>query len=57
MAKQQTFGDKVAKGAGKKTINVKVIQGFRSEKGTTKYKVQFVPVNDIPEVDKINLLK
>jgi hypothetical protein len=57
MAKQQTFGDK-SKGKVKDTsLNVKVIKGYRSEKGTVKYVTRFVKVKDVAEVDKIDISK
>ncbi len=57
MAKAQTFGDK-AKGKVKDTsLNVKVIKGYRSDKGTTKFLVRFVKVKDVGEVDKIDISK
>jgi hypothetical protein len=57
MAKAQSFGDK-AKGKVKDTsLNVKVIKGFRSEKGSIKYLTRFVKVKDVAEVDKIDISK
>jgi hypothetical protein len=58
MAKAQTFGDKLKK---KKStdegINVKVIKGFRTEKGSMNYLEKFVRINDISEIDKIDITK
>jgi len=58
MAKSQTFSDKLKK---KKTteggINVKVIKGFRTEKGTINYLERFVKVNDINEIENIDITK
>jgi hypothetical protein len=57
MAKQQSFGDK-SKGKAKDTsLNVKVIKGFRSEKGTTKFLTRFVRIADVGQVDKIDISK
>jgi hypothetical protein len=57
MAKAQTFGDK-SKGKAKDTsLNVKVIKGFRSEKGSIKYLTRFVKIKDVAEVDKIDISK
>lgn len=56
MAKTQTFGDK-SKKAKDTTIHVKVVKGFRSEKGTTKYVTRFVKVADVAQVDKIDISK
>ncbi len=58
MAKKQTFGDKLKKGKkGEDSINVKVIQGYRSDQGTVRYFQRFVRVPDISAVDKIDLAK
>ncbi|MFM8771110.1 MAG: hypothetical protein ACKOE4_03670 [Candidatus Kapaibacterium sp.] len=54
MAKQQTFGDKGKKKAGDTKISVKVIKGFRSDKGTIKYKERLVKVDDIGQIDKMD---
>jgi hypothetical protein len=57
MAKAQTFGDK-SKGKGKDTsLNVKVVKGYRSEKGTNKFVIRFVKVKDVADVDKIDISK
>jgi hypothetical protein len=57
MAKQQTFGDKSKSKVKDTSLNVKVIKGYRSEKGTVKYVTRFVKVKDIAEVDKIDISK
>ena len=57
MAKQQTFGDKLKKKAIDSRINVKIIKGFRSDKGSVKFVERFVKVNDLAEVDKIDISK
>ncbi|MBK9249851.1 MAG: hypothetical protein IPM69_17550 [Ignavibacteria bacterium] len=57
MAKQQTFGDKLKKKAVDSRINVKIIKGFRSDKGSIKFVERFVKVNDLAEVDKIDISK
>ncbi|MCS6808901.1 MAG: hypothetical protein RML40_09495 [Bacteroidota bacterium] len=56
MAKAQTFGDK-SKKVKDTTLNVKVIKGYRSEKGTIKFVTRFVRVNDVSQVDKIDISK
>jgi hypothetical protein len=57
MAKQQSFGDK-SKGKVKDTsLHVKVIKGFRSEKGSTKFLTRFVRIADVSQVDKIDISK
>ena len=53
MAKTQTFGDKSK--SQDTTIHVKVVKGFHSEKGTTKYVTRFVKVADVAQVDKIDI--
>jgi hypothetical protein len=57
MAKKQTFGDKVNKKKGADEINVKVIKGFKTEDGGTKFIEQFVKVEDINSIDKIDINK
>ncbi|MFN8362004.1 MAG: hypothetical protein U0264_19020 [Candidatus Kapaibacterium sp.] len=57
MAKQQTFGDKLKKKSADSRINVKIIKGFRSDKGSIKFVERFVKVNDLAEVDKIDISK
>ena len=57
MAKQQTFGDKLKKKSIDSRINVKIIKGFRSDKGSIKFVERFVKVNDLAEVDKIDISK
>ncbi len=58
MAKKQVFGDKLKKGKDADSgLNVKVIQGYRSETGTVKYYERFVRVADIKDVDSIDLRK
>ncbi len=54
MAKQQTFGDKGKKKAADTKISVKVIKGFRSDKGTIKYMERLVKVDDIGQIDKMD---
>ena len=58
MAKTQTFGDKLKKGKNADAgVNVRVIQGYKSDHGTTKFLERFVRVNDLSEVTKIDLRK
>ncbi len=56
MAKQQTFGDKLKK---KKQadleINVKVIKGMNTDKGSLFYLERFVRVKDASEIEKIDI--
>lgn len=57
MAKTQTFGDKLKKKKSDSTINIKVIKGYKSDEGTTKFVERFVKVNDLSEIDKIDINK
>ena len=57
MAKTQTFGDKLKKKKLDTTINIKVIKGYKSDEGTTKFVERFVKVNDLSEIDKIDINK
>lgn len=57
MAKKQTFGDKVSKKKEESMINVKVIKGFKSDDGGTKFIEQFVKVEDVNSIDKIDINK
>lgn len=57
MAKQQTFGDKLKKKAVDTRINVKIIKGFRSDKGSIKFVERFVKVNDLSEIEKVDISK
>lgn len=58
MAKSQTFGDKLKKKKNTdEGINVKVIKGIRTEKGSMNYIERFVKINDISEIDKIDITK
>lgn len=55
MAKQQTFGDKVKKKGGDNRISVKVIKGYRSESGSTKFLERFVKIDEMAQVDKVDI--
>lgn len=55
MAKTQSFGDKNKKKTQDTRVNVKVIQAFRSDKGTIKYVERFVKLDDIGQVEKIEI--
>jgi hypothetical protein len=57
MAKTQTFGDKLKKKKADTSITVKVIKGYKSDEGTTKFVEQFVKVNDLSEIDKVDINK
>jgi hypothetical protein len=56
MAKTQTFGDKVKKKKiGDGRINVKVVKGFKSDDGATRFIEKFVKVTDLAELEKIEV--
>ncbi len=57
MAKKQTFGSKVNKKKGEEMMNVKVIKGFKADTGNTRFIEQFVKVEDVNSVDKIDINK
>jgi hypothetical protein len=57
MAKAQTFGDKVKKKKHDTRIHVKVISGWRTDKGNMRFTERFVALNDISEIDKIEINK
>lgn len=57
MAKQQTFGDKSKKGSGPQKINVKVVKGYRSDKGTIKFLERFVKIDELSQIDSIDISK
>lgn len=55
MAKAQTFGDKLNKNKAVDRPVVKVIKGFKDESGNTRFVEQFVKVNDMSEVTKLDI--
>jgi hypothetical protein len=55
MAKAQSFGDKLKKKKAEAKPVVKVIKGFKGNDGTVRFVEQFVKVDDISEVDKIDI--
>lgn len=55
MAKKQTFGDKMKKGKGAEKQIVKVIKGIQSNTGSTKYIEEYVKLDDLNEVTKIDI--
>ena len=55
MAKAQTFGDKLNKNKEADKPVVKVIKGFKNEAGSTRFVEQFVKVNDMNEVTKLDI--
>lgn len=57
MAKTQTFGDKLKKGKGQEKSVVKVIKGFKGADGNIKFVEQFVKLDDMAAVDKVDISK
>ncbi|MGE5479303.1 MAG: hypothetical protein ACM3U1_02635 [Chloroflexota bacterium] len=55
MAKTQTFGDKLKKKKQEEKVMVKVIKGYRSDDGTTRFLEQFVKLDDIAQVEKVDI--
>lgn len=55
MAKQQTFGDKLKKKKGDDRISVKVIKGYRSEIGSTRFLEKFVKIESMDQIDKVDI--
>lgn len=55
MAKTQTFGDKLNKKKGDDKSVVKVIKGFKDDKGSTRFVEQLVKVDDMNEVTKLDI--
>ncbi|MBX3044481.1 MAG: hypothetical protein KIT33_10950 [Candidatus Kapabacteria bacterium] len=55
MAKAQSFGDKLKKKKAESKPVVKVIKGFKGSDGSIRFVEQFMKVDDINEVDKIDI--
>jgi len=55
MAKQQTFGDKLKKKKGDDKITVKVIKGYQSEIGSTRFLEKFVIIDTMEQIDKMDI--
>ncbi len=55
MAKQQTFADKVKKKKQEDKINVKVIKGVKTAKGSVSFKEKTVKIKDMSEISKIDI--
>lgn len=53
MAKQQSFADKAKKKRTESGINVKVVKGMKTDKGTFKFTEKFVRIDDIAKVSEI----
>ncbi len=57
MAKAQTFGDKFKKKSADTRINIKVIKGYNSERGTLRFVERFIKINDLSEVETVDITK
>ena len=56
MAKVQTFADKLKKQKQEEAgIQVKVIKGYKTEKGSVAYLEKYVNIKDIKEIDNIEI--
>ncbi|GAB1371425.1 hypothetical protein MASR1M45_14870 [Candidatus Kapaibacterium sp.] len=55
MAKAQTFGDKLKKKKEEIKPVVKVIKGFKGNDGSVKFVEQFMKLDDLNQVDKIDI--
>lgn len=55
MAKKQSFGDKLKRGKGVDKNVVKVIKGLKTESGSTKYVEEYIKVDDMNQVTKIEI--
>lgn len=55
MAKTQTFADKVNKKSGANKISVKIIKGYTSEIGSTRFIEKMVSVEDLSALNKIEI--
>jgi hypothetical protein len=56
MAKTQTFGDKVKKKkSDDERINVKVIKGINSDRGSVRFIEKMVKVENLEQLEKIDI--
>ncbi len=55
MAKQQTFGNKAKIKKGEEKPVVKIIKGFKGDDGNPRFLEQFVRLDDISQVDKVDI--
>ncbi|MDX9790586.1 MAG: hypothetical protein WC313_02510 [Candidatus Kapaibacterium sp.] len=55
MAKAQSFGDKLKKKKTEEKSVVKVIKGFKGNDGSIRFVEQFIKIDDINQVDKIDI--
>ncbi len=54
MAKQQTFADKLKKKKGDTRISVKVVKGFKTEKGSVRFLQKMVKVDDLNQLANVD---
>ncbi len=57
MAKTQTFSDKLKKKKGDGLISIKVIKGYRSEIGSTRFLEKFVKIESADQIEKLDISK
>jgi hypothetical protein len=55
MAKTQTFVDKLKKKKADDRISVKVIKGYVSEIGSTRFIEKMIKIDDLSQVDKLDV--
>ncbi len=53
MAKVQSFADKAKKKRTEVGVNVKVVRGMKTEKGSFKFTEKFVRIDDVAKVTEI----
>jgi len=55
MAKQQTFSDKLSKKVADTRVTVKIIKGFASEIGSTRFAEKVVKIEDVGQISKLDI--
>jgi len=55
MAKTQTFSDKLSKKQQATKLHVKVIKGFTSEIGSTRFLQKVVKLDDLTQLEKLDI--
>ena len=55
MAKAQTFTDKLSKKQKDTRVSVKVIKGFTSEIGSTRFIEKVVKIDDLAQLTKLDI--
>jgi len=55
MAKTQTFSDKLSKKQQDPRVSVKIIKGFTSEIGSTRFVEKVVKIDDLGQIEKLDI--